>query len=137
MASFNRVILIGNLTRDPELRQIPSGTAVCQIGLAVSHKYKSNGEMKEDTAFIDVTAWGRTGEVVNEYCRKGSPLMVEGRLKQESWNDKTTGQKRYKLTVVADSVQLLGSRGDGPPQTKSEPADPAFSQPQDEGDVPF
>lgn len=110
MASFNRVILIGNLTRDPELRYIPSGTAVSEIGLAVNDRRKSaNGEWIEETTFVDVTLWGRTAEVVTEYCSKGSPLFVEGRLKLDSWEKE--GKKHYKLRVVGDRIQLLGARG--------------------------
>ena len=109
MASFNRVILVGNLTRDPELRYIASGTAVTDIGLAVNEKRKNaNGEWVDEITFVDVTLWGRTAEVASEYLSKGSPVLIEGRLKMDSWEDKQTGQKRSKLKVVGDRMQLLG-----------------------------
>ena len=112
MASFNRVILVGNLTRDPELRYIQSGMAVADIGLAVNNRRKGqNGEMIDETTFVDITLWGRTAEVVCEYCGKGKPLLVEGRLKYDTWEK--DGQKRSKLSVVGESVQLLGSKEGG------------------------
>jgi single-strand DNA-binding protein len=114
MASYNRVILLGNLTRDPELRYVQSGMAVTDIGLAVNEKRKNaNGEWIEETTFVDVTLWGRTAEVVSEYAGKGAPLLIEGRLKLDSWDDKQTGQKRSKLKVVGDRMQLLGAKGQG------------------------
>lgn len=110
MASFNRVILLGNLTRDPELRYISSGTAVMEIGLAVNDRRKNaNGEWIEETTFVDVTLWGRTAEVASEYLSKGSPVLIEGRLKLDTWE--TDGQKRSKLRVVGERMQMLGSRG--------------------------
>ena len=113
MASFNRVILIGNLTRDPELRYVSSGTAVTDIGLAVNDRRKNaNGEWVEETTFVDVTLWGRTAEVAGEYLTKGSPVLIEGRLKLDSWEGKD-GQKHSKLRVVCDRMQMLGSRGPG------------------------
>jgi single-strand DNA-binding protein len=112
MASFNRVILLGNLTRDPELRYISTGTPVCEIGLAVNDRRKGpNGDWIEETTFVDVTLWSRTAEVVSEYCTKGSPLFIEGRLKLDSWEK--DGKKNYKLRVVGERIQLLGSRGQG------------------------
>jgi single-strand DNA-binding protein len=117
MASYNRVILIGNLTRDPELRYLPSGMAVTDIGLAVNDRRKNaNGEWVEETTFVDVTLWGRTAEVVGEYLGKGSPVLIEGRLKMDSWDDKQTGQKRSKLKVVGDRMQMLGAKGQGGPE---------------------
>ena len=114
MASYNRVVLVGNLTRDPELRYIPSGMAVTDIGLAVNEKRKNaNGDWIEETTFVDVTLWGRTAEVVSEYATKGSPLLIEGRLKMDTWDDKQTGQKRSKLKVVGERMQLLGAKGQG------------------------
>lgn len=113
MASFNRVILVGNLTRDPELRYLASGMAVTDIGLAVNDRRKNaNGEWIEETTFVDVTLWGRTAEVVSEYCSKGAPLLIEGRLKLDSWETQD-GQKRSKLKVVGERMQLLGARGQG------------------------
>jgi single-strand DNA-binding protein len=116
MASYNRVILIGNLTRDVELRYIQSGTAVADIGLAVSEKRKnSNGEWIDEVVFVDVTAWGRTAEVMSEYLSKGSPVFIEGRLKYDTWEGQD-GQKRSKLKVTCDRMQLIGSRGQGAPE---------------------
>jgi len=112
MASFNKVILVGNLTRSPELRSIPSGTSVTDIGLAVNSRRKSlSGESIDETLFVDITLWGREAEVVCQYATKGSPLLVEGRLKQESWESE--GQKRTKMKVIGERVQMLSSRSGG------------------------
>lgn len=113
MASFNRVILVGNLTRDPELRYVPSGMAVTDIGLAVNDRRKNaNGEWIEETTFVDVTLWGRTAEVAGEYLSKGSPVLIEGRLKLDTWEG-NDGQKKSKLKVVGEKMQLLSARGGG------------------------
>ena len=113
MASFNRVILIGNLTRDVELRYLQSGMAVTDIGLAINDKYKnSNGEWVEEVTFVDVTAWGRTAEVMSEYLSKGSPVFIEGRLKLDTWEGQD-GQKRSKLKVICERMQLIGPKGQG------------------------
>jgi len=122
MASFNRVILLGNVTRDPELKYIASGTAVTEIGLAVNDRRKTaSGEWVEETTFVDVTLWGRTAEVAGEYVTKGAPLLIEGRLKLDTWEK--DGKKNSKLRVVADRMQLLGSRsGDGSRGPKSRTA---------------
>lgn len=110
MASFNRVILLGNLTRDVEIKYTPGGTAVAEIGLAVNRKWKDNaGQQKEEVTFVDVTLWGRTAEVAGEYLHKGSPALIEGYLKLDTWDDKNGGGKRYKLRVVGEHLQLLGS----------------------------
>ena len=112
MASFNRVILVGNLTRDIELRYTPSGTAVTEIGLAVNDRRKTQtGEWVEETTFVDVTLWARTAEVASEYLSKGSPILVEGRLKLDTWE--TDGQKRSKLRVVGERMQMLSNRVGG------------------------
>lgn len=111
MASFNRVVLVGNITRDPELRYIPSGTAVSDITLAVNDRVKRNDQWVEETTFVDVTLWGRTAEVANEYLSKGSPVLIEGRLKLDRWEK--DGQKHSKLRVVGERMQMLGSRGGG------------------------
>jgi single-strand DNA-binding protein len=112
MASFNKVILLGNVTRDPELRYIANGTAVTDIGLAVNDRRKTaSGEWVEETTFVDVTLWGRTAEVAGEYVTKGSPLLIEGRLKLDTWEK--DGKKNSKLRVVCDRMQLLGSRSGG------------------------
>ena len=114
MASLNKVMLIGNVTRDPEIRYTPKGTALVEIGLAVNRRYTAeNGEKREEVTFVDVTLWGRTAEIANEYLRKGRPVYIEGRLQLDSWDDKTTGQKRSKLRVVGEEMQLLGSREGG------------------------
>lgn len=110
MANFNKVYLIGNLTRDPELRVTPKGTAICQFGLAVNRQFKDeSGAMRDDTTFVDIEAWGKQGETISKYCTKGRPLFVEGRLKFDQWEDKTSGQKRSKLKVVLEGFQFLGS----------------------------
>jgi len=114
MANLNKVMLIGNLTRDPEMKYTPKGTAIAEIGLAVNRNYTTeSGEKREEVTFIDITLWGRTAEVVGEFCKKGRPIYVEGRLQLDSWDDKQTGQKRSKLKVVGDAIQLLGSREGG------------------------
>jgi single-strand DNA-binding protein len=108
MASFNRVVLIGNMTRAPELRHIPSGLAVTDIGLAVNDRRKTQtGEWVDETSFIDVTIWGRQAEVICQYTTKGSPILVEGRLKQDTWEQE--GQKRSKLKVICEKMILLPS----------------------------
>ena len=111
MASFNRVILVGNLTRDPELRYIPSGTAVSDIGLAVNDRVKKGDQWVDEVTFVDITLWGRTAEIANEYLSKGSPVLIEGRLKLHTWEK--DGQKHSKLRVTADRMQMLGSREGG------------------------
>src|SRR5215470_8324292 len=114
MANFNKVILLGNLTRDPELRYLPSQMAVVDFGLAVNHKYRTaQGEDREEVMFIDCTAFGKQAEVLKQYCSKGKPLFVEGRLKLDSWDDKQTGQKRSKHKVTIDNFQFIGSRDGG------------------------
>lgn len=113
MANFNKVILLGNVTRDPELRYTPKGSAVTEVGIAVSRQFTAdNGEKREETTFVDVTLWGRIAEIAGEYLRKGRPVLIEGRLQLDSWEDKQSGQKRSKLRVVGETMQLLGSRQD-------------------------
>ena len=114
MASFNKVILLGNLTRDPEVRYTPKGTAVTELGMAVNRVYTAeNGEKREETTFVDVTLWGRTAEIAGEYLKKGRPVFIEGRLQLDTWDDKQSGQKRSKLKVVGEGLQLIGSRPGG------------------------
>jgi single-strand DNA-binding protein len=148
MASFNKVILVGNLTRDPELRYTPKGTAIAKIGLAVNRKWKSEtGEMKEEVTFVDVDTFGRTAENVGQYMRKGRPILIEGRLRLEQWDDKQSGQKRSRLSVVAETVQFLGSPSGGgegasatsrPAASSAPTADAPDAEPPPEGDdVPF
>ena len=113
MASYNKVLLMGNLTRDPQLKYTPAQMAICEFGLAVNRKWKSqSGEQKEEVNFIDCTAWGRTGEVINQYFTKGKPIFIEGRLKYDSWEDKQGGGKRSKVTVVVESFEFIGGRDD-------------------------
>jgi single-strand DNA-binding protein len=112
MASYNRVVLLGNVTRDPELRYVPSGMAVTDLGLAVNDRRKNaNGEWVEETTFVDITLWGRTAEVACEYLSKGSPVFIEGRLKLDTWEKE--GKKNSKLKVVGEKLQLIGQKGGG------------------------
>ena len=114
MAYLNKVFLIGNLTRDPELRVTPKGTPICQFGIAVNRQFKDeSGATRDETTFVDIEAWGKQGELVAKYLTKGSLAMVEGRLKFDQWEDKTSGQKRSKLKVVLDNVQFLSSKSGG------------------------
>ena len=114
MANVNKVILIGNLTRDPEVRYTPKGTAVTELGLAVNRTYSTDGgEKREETTFVDITLWGRTAELAGQYLNKGRPVYIEGRLQLDTWQDKTSGQQRSKLKVVGDTMQFLGGRGEG------------------------
>lgn len=147
MPNFNKVLLMGNLTRDPELRATPSGTAVCQFGLAVNRIYNnSNGERQEETTFVDIEAWGRQAETISKYVTKGNPLFVEGRLKLDSWENKE-GEKRSKMKVVLENMQLISQRGEGggyspsdsaSPARDSAPASGSSSKSEDiEEDVPF
>jgi single-strand DNA-binding protein len=153
MASFNKVILLGNLTRDPEVRYTPKGTAVTDLGLAVNRTYTAdNGEKREEVTFVDVTFWGRTAEVAGEYLKKGRPVFVEGRLQLDSWDDKTSGQKRTKLKVIGENMQMLGSprggagggggdeeAGSSAPRSSSRPAPPPKAAPSapDDDEIPF
>jgi single-strand DNA-binding protein len=151
MASFNKVILAGNLTRDPELRYTPKGTAVARLGIACNRKWKSEtGEMKEEVTFVDVDAFGKTAETIGQYLKKGRPILIEGRLRYDTWEDKQSGQKKSKLGVVLENFQFLdsgGGRGEGAAEASSpRPASgsaPATPEPPEgnvspEGDdVPF
>jgi single-strand DNA-binding protein len=114
MANFNKVMLMGNLTRDPEVRYTPKGTAIANLGLAINETYTSStGEQKEEVVFVDVEVWGRQAETAGQYLSKGRPVFIEGRLRFDQWDDKETGQKRSKLKVVGLRVQFLGSPGKG------------------------
>jgi len=115
MANLNKVMLIGNLTRDPEIKYTPKGTAIAAFGLAVNRNYSTEtGEKREEVTFVDLEAYGRVAEIIGEYCKKGRPLFVEGRLKLDTWDDKQSGQKRSKMKVVVENMQLLGGRDGGP-----------------------
>ena len=133
MPNLNKVMLMGNLTRDPEIKYTPKGTAVADIALAVNRVYSSDqGEKREETTFVDVELWGRQAEIAGEYLKKGRPVYIEGRLKLDTWDDKQTGQKRSKMRVVGETLQLLGGReggtgggdredGDARPQVQQRP----------------
>ena len=139
MPDLNKVFLAGRLTRDPELRYTPAGSALCKLGLAVSRFYKGrDGEKKEETAFIDVTVWDKQAEYIGQNLRRGAPVLVEGRLKMDSWEDKNTGQKRSKLDVQALRVQELAWAGDRPSggAVTPEPRTPQ-EEPVPEDDIPF
>lgn len=159
MRGFNKVIIAGNLTADPELKYTPKGTAIARLRLAVNRTYKTDtGENREEVTYVDVDAWGQQGEVISQYLRKGRPILVEGRLKLDTWDDKATGQKRSKLGVVLESFTFLDSRSqDGagvgggapvPPPPRSRPSPTQSSPPSsaqesdgpppiEEDDVPF
>ena len=126
MASFNKVILAGNLTRDPELRYTPKGIAIAKLGLAINRTYTTeSGEKREDTTFVDVDAFGRQAEVIGQYMRKGRSILIEGRLRLDQWEDKTTHQKKSKLGVVLESFSFLDAgRAEGN-ATESNAARPA------------
>jgi single-strand DNA-binding protein len=136
--------LLGNVTRDPEIRYTPKGSAVCDLGVAVNRAYTTDsGEKREEVTFVDVTLWGRTAEVAGEYLKKGRPVFIEGRLQMDSWDDKQTGQKRTRLRVVAENMHMLGRPPGGASDTTGEARQPnappkasAASQP-DEDEIPF
>jgi single-strand DNA-binding protein len=130
MPSLNKCFLIGHLTRDPQVRFTPKGTAIADIGLAVNRVYTGDdGQKREETTFVDVTFWGRQAEIAEKYLYKGSPVFIEGRLQLDSWDDKQTGQKRSRLRVVADNLQLLGTRADKPQEPKPRVANTPASVP--------
>jgi single-strand DNA-binding protein len=152
MASFNKVILLGNLTRDPEIRYTPKGSAVCDLGIAVNRQYTlENGERREEVTYVDVVLWARLAEIAAEYLKKGRPVFIEGRLQLDTWDDKQSGQKRSKLRVIGENMQMLGSRGAGggapaeaadedrPGRTTTPPPRPAASGPAepDDDEIPF
>ena len=147
MPNLNRVFLLGRTTRDPEVRYTPKGMPVAELGLAVNRIWTEDGEKHEDTTFVDVTLWGRQAEVAGQYLCKGSPVFIEGRLQLDSWEDRQTGQKRSKLKVVCERLQLLSGRPQGstPPPSRSpqkanvpQPARPAgVREPEPDDAVPF
>ncbi len=144
MSSFNKVILMGNLTRDPQVRYTPGGSAVAEIGLAVNRSWfdKASNSRKEEVTFIDVTLWGRDAEVAGEYMTKGRAVLIEGRLQLDQWDDKESGQKRSKLRVVGESMTMLGNgkQRDGGPAAKRDAApgaDDPFSDKIPDDEVPF
>lgn len=115
MANLNKVMIIGNLTADPEVRTTPRGASLTELRLAVNRVSNgpNDGERREETTFLDVTCWGRTGEIAAQYLAKGRPVFIEGRLQMDTWEDKQTGQKRSRIRIIAENLQLLGGRGDG------------------------
>ncbi len=133
MAAYNLVVLMGNLTRDPEVRFTPGGAAVASFGLAVNNRYKKDGEVKEEVSFFDIEAWNKTGELCGEYLAKGRPVLIQGRLKQDRWEDDHQN-KRSKIKIVATAVQFLGTKDkeDAPAGA----AAPAAAAPDDD-DIPF
>jgi single-strand DNA-binding protein len=159
MANVNKVILIGNVTRDPEVKFTSKGSAVTDIGLAINRNYTlDNGEKREETTFVDVELWGRLAEIAGEYAKKGRPVYIEGRLRMDTWEDKASGQKRSRMKVVGENLQLLGARAGGggpssggdhesydsapaaprrsaPPQAQRQVAPPPSDMPDD--DIPF
>ncbi|NJM37831.1 MAG: single-stranded DNA-binding protein [Akkermansiaceae bacterium] len=153
MANLNKVMLIGNLTRDPELRHTPKGTAVSEISLAINRVWKDDsGQKQEDTTFVEVTLWGRQAELAQQYLTKGRPVYIEGRLQLDSWDDKETGKKRSKIRVIAENMQFLGGGSSGSPGDRSSqtsrPAAQNYSSPQgataatadeyqEDDDIPF
>ena len=151
MSSYNKVILIGNLTRDPEVKYTSGGTAIAKLGMAINRTWTNKeGQKQEETTFVDVDAFGRQAEVIGQYLKKGRPVMIEGRLKLDQWDDKQTGQKRSKLGVTLEGFQFLDSRGEGgggggggqgyqsdaPAAGASSASAPAANIPEDD-DVPF
>jgi len=148
MANFNKVLLMGNLTRDPELRYTPKGTAVATIGVAVNRRWKDeNGQPREETTFVDVDAFGRQAENIGQYFKKGRPIFIEGRLRYQTWEDKQSGAKRSKLTVTLENFQFVDSQrsadagggGSSPAPQRSAPAADAGGDapPPEDDDVPF
>lgn len=151
MASYNKVLLLGNLTRDPEVRYTPKGSAVADLGIAVNRQYTlDTGEKREEVTFVDVTFWGRTAEIAGEYLKKGRSVFIEGRLQLDTWDDKQSGQKRSKLKVIGEAMQMLGGRpgsgGDEPDEsgrgrssgsrTASPPKNSPPAEPDDD-EIPF
>ena len=142
MPSLNKVFLMGNLTRDPELRYTPNGTAVAEFGMAVNRKWTTpDGEQRDETTFVDVNMWARRGEVISEYFRKGDPIFIEGRLRLDQWEGRD-GQKRSRMRVVAENFEFIGAkRGAGRPRTPEEEAPPSEPKAEDievsDDEVPY
>lgn len=128
MPSLNKVLLMGNITRDPELRVTPKGTPICQFSLAINRSFKmESGETREEVIYVDVEAWGKQGETIAKYCSKGRPLYVEGRLKLDQWDDKKTGEKRSRMKVVLEAFQFLGDGKGAAPKSDAPKDDPKKS----------
>ena len=139
MNSFNKVILLGNLTRDPEVRYTPGGTAVASFAIAVNRRYKQGEETKDEVSYIDIVVFGKTAENCGQYLNKGDAILVEGRLQQRRWDDKDSGQKRSKVEVVAQLVNFMPKRSGqaGQGQSAKQEQEPMPEPPVDEGDIPF
>lgn len=142
MASYNKVILEGNVTRDVNVKYTAGGTAVAEVGMAMSHKWfdKQSNQQREETTFVDVTLFGRTAEIAGEFLAKGRPVLIDGRLKLDSWDDKTTGQKRQKLTVIGETLVLLGGGPTRAPSGDSEnqvPPTTDYGAESQDPEVPF
>jgi len=149
MASFNKVILLGNLTRDPEVRYTPKGSAVCDLGIAINRSYTlDSGEKREEVTYVDVVLWSRLAEIAGEYLKKGRPVFIEGRLQLDTWDDKQSGQKRSKLRVIGETMQLLGGRppgtgggaaegGEARPSKTTPPPKAAEKAEPDDDEIPF
>ena len=148
MASYNKTVIVGNLTRDVEVQYLPSGQALATVTVASSEKYKNKaGEQVEDTLFLDCKLWGKTAELAGQYLAKGRPVLFDGRLKQENWEDKNGGGKRSKIVLNVDTMQFLGSPGgsqDAPAERKpaqqqrqAKPVQRDFYDSDDNAEVPF
>lgn len=139
MASFNKVILLGNLTRDPQIKYTTGGTAVAELGMAVGRKWfdKTTNQAKEETTFVDVTLFGKQAEVAGQYLAKGRPVMIEGRLQLDSWEDKETGHKRSKLRVVGENLVLMGGKRDEGPGEERQSVQPPPPEPSSDDETPF
>ncbi len=138
MVSFNKVILLGNLTRDPEVRYTPSGTAVASFAIAVNRRYKQGDETKDEVSYIDIVVFGKQAEACGQYLNKGDGILVDGRLQQRRWDDKETGQKRSKVEVVAQSVNFMPKRsGQAAAASSRGEAEPMPEPPVGEDDIPF
>ncbi len=137
MPSLNRVLLMGNLTRDPELRYTPGGSAVCELGLAVNRRFtQGNGEVKDETTFVDIVVWGKQAETAQRYLQKGAGVFVEGRLVYETWTEKDTQKKRSRIRVVAERLQFLGRRDDAHGAGEAAQFDEGSQEPSSHGQPP-
>lgn len=147
MPNLNKVLLMGNVTRDPEVKYTPKGTAIAQIGMAINRTWSDDsGQKKEEVTFVDVEFFGRVAEIAGQYVKKGNPLFVEGRLKLDTWDDKATGQKRSKMKVVCENMQLMGGKPSGEQKPQQRPpvaqsprpaADPDLDPTPDPSGIPF
>lgn len=136
--NLNQVTIVGNLTRDPELKYTPKGTAIAAFSIAINRKFKIGEETREETQFIDCEAWGKTAEIISEYFKKGRPILICGRLKTETWEDKESGKKRKAMKVVAESFEFCGEgKSQSVPRTQPQPQEPNPETETHPDDVPF